>query len=211
MRQHPGSQGGRGPATVGVAHHGHDRALPNPPAAALVGEHVAPSTGARRLCLLVSPVADRSRARDDHDAGAVARAGLQRNQRVVDDEHRSFLADAPQDAANDGCVLRAIDPGDTEADGGGAGPLCSSVSTCFHQLRRAPSRLRARRARRDSRPVRAPSGGLPVAVRQQADGFHRPASIPSTNIDNPGNSPWAAGSVDGQGSIESLLDAVNLR
>jgi hypothetical protein len=94
---------------VRLPHHGLDRPLPHPPAAALVGQDVAPAARAGRLSALVAAVANRSGPRDQHDAGPVARAGFQRNQRVVHHQHRRFVADAAHDAADDSRILGSID------------------------------------------------------------------------------------------------------
>ena len=64
------------PASVGVSDDRAQREPADPVAAAFVAEDVAPAAGARRLAVGVAAVRDRSRSRDDHDAGRIADAGL---------------------------------------------------------------------------------------------------------------------------------------
>jgi hypothetical protein len=71
----------------------------------------------------IAAVRDRPRAGDDDNACGGADRGLQRDQRVVDDENAGLVSDAAHNAANDGCIFRAIDAGDAETDGGGDGGL----------------------------------------------------------------------------------------
>ena len=117
MREQPRREARHATAAVGVTHDGAQRETANPVAAAFVAEHVAPAAGPRRFALVVAPVRNRSRSRHDDDAGRVADAGLQRDERVVDDENARLVADAAHDAAHDRFVGRAIDARDAEADG----------------------------------------------------------------------------------------------
>ena len=71
----------------------------------------------------IAAVRDRPCAGDDDDAGGGADSCLQRDEGVVDDENAGLVSDAAHDAANDGRVLRTVDAGDAEADGGGNGIL----------------------------------------------------------------------------------------
>ena len=123
MREHARRERGRLTAAIGLAHDSAQREAAHPVAAALVAEHVAPSTRSRRAAVAIAAVRDRPGAGDDDDAGGGADTRLQRDQRVVDDENAGLVSDAAHDAANDGRILRAVDAGDAEADGGGNGIL----------------------------------------------------------------------------------------
>jgi hypothetical protein len=92
----------------------------DPVAAALVAEHVSPSARARRFACPVPPITNRSRAGDDDDAGGAGRAGLERDKRIVDDQHLGALTDAAHDAAHDLRVTWAIDARHADADGADA-------------------------------------------------------------------------------------------
>ena len=106
-------------APIGLAHDGAQRETAHPIAAALVAEHIAPAARSRRVAVVIAAVRDRPGAGDDDNAGGGADPCLQRDQRVVDDENAGLVSDAAHDAADNGRVFRAVDPGDAEADGGG--------------------------------------------------------------------------------------------
>jgi hypothetical protein len=89
------------PAPVARAHHRSQRLAPDPVAAALVADHVAPAAGARRFPAGVPAVDDRAGAGDDHDARRVAGPRDQRDERVVDDDRAGLVADAPHDGVHD--------------------------------------------------------------------------------------------------------------
>ena len=110
----------RGAAMVRLAQHGAQRGAADPVAAPLVAEHVAPPARARRFPLGVAAVGNRTGARDHDHAGLAGRARLQRHQRIVDDEHARLVADALHDPLDDRGIVRTVDPGDAQADGGRA-------------------------------------------------------------------------------------------
>ena len=85
---------------------------------------MAPAAGARRLAGRAPAVHDRSRPGDDHDTRVVARAGHERDERVVDDEDAGFVADAPHDRPHELRFVGAIDAGNAETDRvGNDGPI----------------------------------------------------------------------------------------
>src|SRR2546423_14614002 len=100
MRSHFGAQSRRRTATVGGPHDSSERLPADPVTTALVADDVAPPARARRFAAAVASVYDRSGPGDDHDAGRVAGAGDERDERVVHHEHARFVADAPHDRAD---------------------------------------------------------------------------------------------------------------
>ena len=74
-----------------------------------------PDRAARRL--RIAAVHNRAGAGNDDDPRRIAGPGDQRDQRVVDDDHRRPDADAPQDVAHPARLGFAIDAGDADADG----------------------------------------------------------------------------------------------
>ena len=70
MRQHARREAGRLTAPIGLAHDGAQRETAHPIAAALVAEHVAPSTRSRGVAVAIAAVRDRPGAGDDDDAAA---------------------------------------------------------------------------------------------------------------------------------------------
>jgi hypothetical protein len=153
-------EGRGGPALVRLAQHGAQRRTPDPVAAPLVAEHVAPPARPGGEPLGIAAVRDRTGARDDHDTRLPGRAGFERDQRIVDDEHARLVADPLHDAAHDVGVVGAIDAGDPEADGGGYD--VAVAEGVFHHLvqdlldLQLPHRLEVGAGRtgfRDDRPV----------------------------------------------------------
>ena len=124
-------QDGRGAAIIRRPQHGAQRRPSDPVPAAFVAQHIAPSTRARGFARRIPPIRNRSGARDDHHARLPGSPGLERNQRVVDDQHPRIEADPLHDAADDRGIVRAIDAGDAEADRGraaGRPPSASSIT-----------------------------------------------------------------------------------
>ncbi len=170
MLEHARGQQRRRPASVTGPHHGGQRLAADPPAAPLIAQDVPPPTGARGASVFVAAVADGPGAGNQHDARPlVAGAGDQRRQRVVDDQHRRLEADAAHDAGDDGVVVRAVDAGDAEADGGRRRPLAGQDAV-HHLVEHFLDFELAQRLQ-----VRAGPAGRrthpSVAVGQQADGL----------------------------------------
>jgi len=117
VQQHFREQRARAPLIRG-SQHGSDGRAPDPVSTALVAEDVSPAAGPDGLPGSVAPEGDRSCSSDDHDASHIRRTGFQRDQGVVDDDHARLEADALHDAAHDGMIVRPVDTGNSEADGG---------------------------------------------------------------------------------------------
>ena len=114
------------------------------------------------------------------DAGLVAGAGDQRDQRVVDDEHARLVADAPHDARGPSAPRRR----DRRRRCRGRSPPARSRDRRSPppSLRAAPSRPRARRRPAGSRRGRAPSATIaPSLVGEQAHGL-RAAGVDAENV-----------------------------
>ena len=109
MAEQQRRQRGLWPAAIRFAQNGAERSTPNPVAAPLVAEHVSPPAGARSFTRCIPAVRDRARARDDDDSWLAGRSGLERHERVVDDEYACLVADALHDPANHGFVVWPID------------------------------------------------------------------------------------------------------
>ena len=116
MRQHIGGEACLGAASIHLAHDGCQRAAPDPVAASLVADQMTPAAGARGRARRVAAVRDRSGSRDDDDARPHARAGHQRDQRVVDDEQAPTRTDPAHDRTNNPRVVLTVNAGDPDAD-----------------------------------------------------------------------------------------------
>ena len=116
VREHIGGEACLGAASIHLAHDGCQRAAADPVAASLVADQMTPAAGARGRARRVAAVRDRSGARDDDDARPHARAGHQRDQRVVDDEHAPTRTDPAHDRTNNPRVVLTVDAGDPDAD-----------------------------------------------------------------------------------------------
>src|ERR687887_380263 len=90
-------------------HRRGQRFTPDPVAAALVADHVAPAAGARGLTPRVAAVGDGSGAGNDDDSRRVTGAGHQRDQRVVDHEDTRSVTDAAHDGGNRVRLVRPVD------------------------------------------------------------------------------------------------------
>ena len=106
------------PAAVLGAHDRGERFAPDPVAAALVADDVAPAAGARRVEIAVAPVHDRSRTGDDDDARLVPGARHQRDECVVDDDDARLVADAAHHRSHRPHLVVAVHAGDAQAHRG---------------------------------------------------------------------------------------------
>ena len=91
------------------------RFAPDPVARPFIAEDVSPAAGASGEVLLIHAVGDRTRARDEHDAGLIADAGDEGDQRVVDDQRLRAKAETAHDAAHQAVVVLTVDAGNADA------------------------------------------------------------------------------------------------
>ena len=113
----------------------------------------------------VAAVRDRTRAGDDHHARLIARAGDQRDQRIVDDHRPRLESDAPHDAAHGRGVRSPIDAGNAETDR--RRPHVALAERLFHHACRTFSTSSSPEACRFAPPPRA--SDTTARARPQAD------------------------------------------
>jgi hypothetical protein len=116
-------------ALIGLAQDCPQRRPPDPVAATLVSEDVAPAAGARRLVGAVAPIGDGTGPRDDDHARRAGRARLECDERIVDHQDASLVSNPPHDPAHRRRIIGPIDAGDAKADRRRDDPRSPSASS----------------------------------------------------------------------------------